>query len=65
MPSQVEKYLRRAKEAEEWASAAADTLQKQHWRDIACGYRNLAQARQSFLTESVAPLSVSQALLRQ
>jgi hypothetical protein len=38
-------YLQRAQEAEKLADTITDSTLRKHWRNIACGYRNLAQAR--------------------
>jgi len=42
---QMLQYLRQALEADVLASALTDQTLKEQWREIACGYRNLAQAR--------------------
>ena len=47
---QIAEFVHRAKEAEARATLLEDEALKGHWRDIAVGYRNLAQARQTFLT---------------
>lgn len=44
----LEQYLTRAQEAEAWAGIAANATMKSQWREIANGYRNLAQARMYF-----------------
>jgi hypothetical protein len=41
----TEKYLQLAGEAEGRANLAREEFQKKQWRDIAGGYRNLAQTR--------------------
>jgi hypothetical protein len=42
---QMLQYLRHALEADVLANALTDQTLKEQWREIACGYRNLAQAR--------------------
>jgi len=43
-------YVQRAKEAEIRATEVKDQALKGQWRDLAIGYRNLAQARLIFIT---------------
>jgi muconolactone delta-isomerase len=45
MTRQLQEYLQRAREAETRADSLRDHSQKRLWREIANGYRNLAQAR--------------------
>jgi hypothetical protein len=54
-------YFQRAKEAEIRATEAKDQALKDQWRDLAIGYRNLAQARLIFIT-TVAPSQQPSAL---
>jgi hypothetical protein len=57
----INQYLERAIEAEAKAAMHIDDeYLRKHWLDIACGYRNLAQARQTALASEEAsdpPLS--------
>ena len=46
---QIAAFVQWAKEAEARAALLEDEALKGHWRDIAVGYRNLAQARQMLL----------------
>ena len=55
-----EQYLQQAKAAEIHALTAANAVLRTHWRAIANGYRNLAQARLSFFP-SEGPLKQSSA----
>lgn len=52
MERHVQSYLQRAKEAEVSAASHTDELLKKQWRDIACAYRNLAQARLFFIANA-------------
>jgi hypothetical protein len=61
-------YLRCAIDADALAKRITDPEMKKHWHEIACGYRNLAQARQYLTTDafefkSAAPLQAPQAEL--
>ena len=63
---QTREYIQRAVEAEGCAAIASDEFLKKKWREIANGYRNLAQARLIFIThaastEQTSPLPDSQA----
>jgi len=63
---QTREYIQRAVEAEGCAAIAGDEFLKKKWREIANGYRNLAQARLIFITHSATieqtpPLPDSQA----
>ena len=63
-------YVQRAKEAEIRATEAKDQALKGQWRDIANGYRNLAQARLIFITTATtsqqpSPLRASRASPRK
>jgi hypothetical protein len=55
-------YLQRAKEAEVRATELKDDALKRQWREIANGYRNLAQAR---LTSTSAETAAQQPLPRR
>jgi hypothetical protein len=57
----TDQYLKCAVEAEAKAAMHTNDMRK-HWLDIACGYRNLAQARQIATTGgeiSDPPLSLA------
>jgi hypothetical protein len=51
---QTTEYVQRAKEAEVRASELKDETLRRQWHEIANGYRNLAQARLSFLDRETA-----------
>jgi hypothetical protein len=46
---QTAEYIQRAKEAEVRATELKDEALKREWREIANGYRNLAQARLTYM----------------
>jgi hypothetical protein len=63
-------YVQRAKEAEIRATEVKDEALKGQWRDLAIGYRNLAQARLIFITtmassKQPSPLRASRASPRK
>jgi len=45
MTRQLQEYLQRAREAGERAELTRDAYLKKQWRELANGYRNLAQIR--------------------
>jgi hypothetical protein len=51
---QTAEYVQRAKEAEVRATGLKDEALKREWREIANGYRNLAQARLTSMTKKPA-----------
>jgi hypothetical protein len=63
-------YVQRAKEAEIRATELQDGALKAQWRDLAIGYRNLAQARLIFITfeatsQRLSPLGASRVSSRK
>ena len=63
-------YLRCANDADALAKRVTDPEMRKHWHEIACGYRNLAQARQYLTTdvfefETPAPVLAARAALRK